>query len=521
MRTFILLFFATLISISSQAQITLWNDMEKKVTEEEHNPTFKSDIDSDSTVYTPEAWDTNWDSLMNSWYVKRYTNQTEHEGYNDETVPLHDSIIVARLSKLPNVIELPYNNIVRTCIDRYLNYRRNLVEYMLGLENFYFPMIEETLDKYGLPLELRYLTIIESALNPTALSRVGASGLWQFMLPTGKFYGLEINSLVDERRDPVKATDAACRYLKDLYQTYGDWNLAIAAYNCGAGNVSKAIKRSGGKKDYWTIYPYLPKETRTYLPFFIAANYVMNYYAYHQLYPVQTTLPLSTDTVMINKMIHFDQIAEVLQIDKEEIRALNPQYTRDIIPGHSKPQVLKLPAVKTYAYIDLEDKIADHKADELFTNRSYVGTSAANSTERIIYRVSKGETLASIGNKYGVSTASIRKWNKLKSNRITKGKQLILYVNNGGYPLNREVSTARANDTNTPKTSKTNVSSSNTTSNSATTRIATTRYIVKAGDSFYTIAQKFPGYRDKDLMKLNNTKSPALKAGQSIIVPKF
>ncbi|MDR2621253.1 MAG: lytic transglycosylase domain-containing protein, partial [Dysgonamonadaceae bacterium] len=259
------------IYISAQAQDTIEQGLETE----------------DTTLSIPEDWDANLNKLVNSWYVQHYATKIDHEGYQDNT-PADDTTYIERLSKLPNIIELPYNNIVRQCIELYVNRRRDLVEYMLGIESFYFPMIEETLDKYDLPLELKYLTIVESALNPTALSRKGASGLWQFMLGTGKIYGLEINSLIDERRDPLKSTDAACRYLKDLFDIYGDWNLVIAAYNCGAGNVNKAIRRANGKADFWKIYQFLPKETRTYVPLFIAANYTMNYYAYHQLYPAQT-----------------------------------------------------------------------------------------------------------------------------------------------------------------------------------------------------------------------------------------
>ncbi|GHT07949.1 hypothetical protein FACS189426_02390 [Bacteroidia bacterium] len=522
MRKTILILITILISVCAPAQVTLWKDLEKQIAaEESHDLTSASA--GDSAFYAPEAWDTNWDKLLNSWYVKNHTDKVNHDGYKDN-VPVSDSIYVDRLSKLPKVIELPYNDVVRSCIDFYVDRRRTLVEYMLGLENFYFPMIEETLDKYDMPLELKYLTIVESALNPIAVSRMGATGLWQFMLPTGKFYGLEINSLVDERRDPVKATDAACRYLKDLYNTYEDWNLAIAGYNCGAGNVNKAIKRAGGKKDYWAVYPYLPRETRTYVPYFIAANYVMNYYAYHQLYPVQTSLSLSTDTIMVNQMIHFEQIAEILQVDKEEIRALNPQYKKDIIPGNTKPHPLKLPSVKSYAFIEKESEIAGYRADELFPNRTYVGKTTGNQ-EKIVHKMAKGETLAIIGSKYGVTTANIRKWNSLKSNRVATGRNLTLYVDNGGYSINNstkataipKAATASSASKTTAKTAATATKAPTISSGGAT---ETGQYRVKSGDSFYSIAQKYPGYSTEDLMKLNNMRSSSLKIGQYIKVPK-
>jgi len=496
----------------SYAQIsTLYENEEKTISEDDQDDLIE---ESDSGLIDPEAWDTNFDNLLNSWYVKNYTDKKNHAGYHEDA-STSDLVYMERLSKLPNIIELPYNGTVRRCIDLYLERRRDLVEYMLGLEAFYFPMIEETLDKYGLPLELKYLPIIESAMNPVALSRAGASGLWQFIISTGKIYGLEINSLLDERRDPIKSTDAACRYLKDLYDTYGDWNLAIAAYNCGGGNVNKAIRRAGGTKDYWAIYPYLPRETRSYVPFFIAANYVMNYYAYHQLYPVQTSLPLSTDTVMVNQMIHFDQIADILKIDKEILRALNPQYKKDIIPGNYRPQILKLPAIQAYAFVEKENEIANHRTDELLTNRTYVQESKAVSrTEKITHKVTYGETVLTIANKYGVSAKSVRKWNRLRSNRVLMGKKLVLYVDNGGYASNdTEVKSASYS----PAASQRARSSSQ----SAYSSVDTTQYKVRQGDSFYTISQKYPGYTSSDLMKLNNMTSSNLKAGQYILVPRI
>jgi len=438
----------------SYSQITLWDQLREKAKNEdkinEDKVKDKGDtvndkkeqailtVEPDSGIVAPETWDTNFSNLLNSWYIKNYTTNFIDSGYKEDTAA-SDSIYMQRLSKLPNIIELPYNETVRKCIELYVDRRRELVEYMLGLQALYFPMIEETLDKYGLPLELKYLTIVESALNPAALSRAGASGLWQFIISTGKNYGLEINSLVDERRDPIKSTDAACRHLKDLHDMFGDWNLAIAAYNCGAGNVIKATKRAGGKSDYWTIYPYLPRETRSYVPLFIAANYIMNYYACHQLYPVQTSLPVATDTVMVTQMIHFDQIADILQIDKEMLRTLNPQYKRDIIPGNYQPQILTLPVIQLSAFVEKENEIASYKADEFFTNRTYVqANTAVNRLERITHKVRPGETVLSIANQYGVTASSVRRWNKLTSNRVLVGKVLILYVDNGGYTARRK-----------------------------------------------------------------------------------
>ncbi|MDR0412937.1 MAG: transglycosylase SLT domain-containing protein [Dysgonamonadaceae bacterium] len=476
------------------------------------------DVDSPASVdeafFVPESWDANLDSLINSQHVKYYMDKNAHPAY-DEAVVASDSVYVDRLSRLNNVIELPYNKIVRNCIDLYVDRRRNMVEYMLGLENFYFPMIEQALDENGLPLELKYLAVIESALNPVALSRVGASGLWQFMLTTGKQYGLEINSLVDERRDPVKATYAACEYFKDMYRIYGDWTLVIAAYNCGSGNVNKAIRRAGSA-DYWKIYPYLPRETRLYVPLFIAATYVMNYHANHHLRPVQTSLPVAVDTVMVaNRAIHFDQVAEILNVDKELIRILNPQYKRDIIPGNSKPRVLKLPALQAYAFVEKEDTIVNHRKEELFANRVYAGYSA-NHKEKIIHRVKQGETVVSIGNKYGVTAASIRKWNKLKSNRVGAGRNIVVYADNGGYIAQSSPASSTAGVKPAAKTAALTASAGRTTS--SLNRYNT--YKVRSGDTLYSIAQKYPGYSSGDLKKINNLKNSNLRIGQIIKVPK-
>jgi len=463
-------------------------------------------LESDSGIVAPDTWDNNYDSI-----------QSDTSAY-DENTPVSDEVYMDRLSKLPNIIELPYNPTVRRCIELYVERRRELVENMLGLEEVYFPMIEQTLDKYGLPLELKYLVIVESALNPTAFSRAGASGLWQFILSTGRLYGLEVNSLIDERRDPVKSTDAACRHLRDLYDMYGDWNLAIAAYNCGAGNVSKAIRRSGGQRDYWAIYPYLPRETRSYLPFFIAANYIMNYYSYHQLSPVQTSLPLSTDTVMVNRAIHFDQIADVLNIDKETIRALNPQYKKDIIPGNFKPQILKLPTSEAYAFVEKEDEIASYRTDELFPNRAFVESSQpVYRNEKIMHKVARGETVITIARKYGVSIRNVLRWNKLKYNMVPVGRTLVLYVDNGGYSENNSRPRRVTKPVSSDSYAELQKSSS---SSGGSSSIEAERYKVKAGDTFYTISRKYPGFSPSDLMKLNNRSNSDLKEGQYIRVPK-
>ncbi|MDE6171854.1 MAG: transglycosylase SLT domain-containing protein, partial [Bacteroides sp.] len=281
-------------------------------------------------------------------------------------------------------------------------------------------------------LELKYLPIIESALNPSARSRVGASGLWQFMLATGKMYGLESNSLVDERYDPIKSTWAAARYLKDLYDIYRDWNLVIAAYNCGPGTINKAIRRAGGKTDYWEIYNFLPKETRGYVPAFIAANYAMTYYCKHNICPMETSIPNATDTVQVTKNLHFEQLVDLCGVNLEELKSLNPQYKKNIIPGESKPQTLRLPLKYISTFIDQQDTIYSHRADELFKNRRTVGIPTTRRTTTgsgnlTYHKIRSGETLGSIARRYGVTVKQLQSWNGLRNTNISAGKQLKIY----------------------------------------------------------------------------------------------
>lgn len=280
------------------------------------------------SIELPKSMTYPLDSLLNDWKAKNYIDLGKDCSTAEINPLFSDSVYIDRLSRMPTVMEMPYNEIVRKFIDMYAGRLRNQVSFMLSACNFYMPIFEEALDAYNLPLELKYLPIIESALNPSAVSRAGAGGLWQFMIGTGKMYGLESNSLVDDRRDPIKATWAAARYLKDLYDIYHDWNLVIAAYNCGPGTINKAIRRSGGETDYWSIYNYLPKETRGYVPAFIAANYVMTYYCDHNICPMETNIPESTDTIQVNKNLHFQQIADLCNVPMDQIRSLNPQYKK-------------------------------------------------------------------------------------------------------------------------------------------------------------------------------------------------
>ena len=394
------------------------------------------------TIDLPMSMTYPLDSLLSDWKAKSYvTAPADACSTSDLNPTFPDSVYIDRLQRMPTLMEMPYNEVVRKFIDIYTGRLRDRVAFMLSASNFYMPIFEEALDAYNLPLELKYLPIIESALNPSAVSRAGASGLWQFMLSTGKLYGLESNSLVDDRRDPIKSTWAAARYLKEMYDIFGDWNLVIAAYNCGPGNVNKAIRRSGGKTDYWEIYNYLPRETRGYVPAFIAANYVMTYYCKHGICPMETTIPDATDTVQVSRELHFEQVADLCDVSLDELKSLNPQYKRNIIPGHTKPRTLRLPVSAVSAFIDQQDTIYLHRRDELFRNRRTVATPPARSTATrkrsgsspttgtlTYHRIQRGETLSSIAGEYGVTVRQIQDWNDMdNSTRITAGKKLKIY----------------------------------------------------------------------------------------------
>ena len=331
----------------------------------------RTDI-TDNDIVFPESFETDTREMLKNWYLQNYA-VLDAEVENRDAGDVSDAVIIKRLQAIPTTIELPYNQVVRSYIDRYVKRGRTLVEEMLGLSLYYMPIFEQALEKERLPLELKYLPVIESAMNPNAVSRAGAAGLWQFMVGTGKGLGLEVSTLVDERRDPYKSSDKAAKFLKNLYDIYGDWSLAIAAYNCGPGNVNKALRRAGGeKKDFWDIYDYLPKETRGYVPAFIAATYVMTYYKHHNISPSLAKRPLITDTVGVSRRIHFNQISKVLNVSLDELRALNPQYRCDVIPGSkSRPYTLVLPSQQIYAYIMSEDSISGYMASA-YTPRQVV-----------------------------------------------------------------------------------------------------------------------------------------------------
>ena len=348
-----------------------------------------------------------------------------------DTTTLPDSVYKARLQALPCVIELPYNERIKAFILRYVKRSPKQVARMMRMSEYYFPIFEEALGRYNLPYELKYVPIIESALNPMARSHAGAAGLWQFMPATGKLFGLEINSLVDERMDPLKSTEAACRFLSSMFAVYHDWNLVIAAYNCGSGNVNKAIRRAGGKHDFWSIYPFLPRETRNYVPIFIAANYAMNYGQEHGICKAPAEKTMITDTICTTRRMHLQQVSENLGIEMNELRRLNPQYSRDILPGGST-YTLCLPSEKAGLYIDQEDSIIAYKADSLINNRraeiDMAKVTSVSGAYRVngvtYYTIKNGDSLSTIAKKFHCTVKQLKQWNGLKNDNIRAGKKL-------------------------------------------------------------------------------------------------
>ena len=421
-------------NVAIQAQI------EEDYEDDEDEITVTDNNGQEEVIEFPEAMTFELDSLLNLYMSKNYLDEDNDCRMKDVNPVFEKEVFIERLKRIPSIIEMPYNEVVQKFIDRYSGRLRHSVSYMLGASNFYMPIFEEALETYGLPLELKYLPVIESALNPKAVSRVGATGLWQFMLATGKRYGLEVNSLVDERRDPIKASYAAANYLSDLYKVFGDWNLVIAAYNCGPDQINKAIHRSKGSKDYWQIYPYLPKETRGYVPAFIAANYIMTYYCEHNICPMTTRLPAKTDTVMVGRNVHLEQIASVCNIDIEQLRTLNPAYRRDIVPGATKLSAVRLPQTEVGKFIDLEDSIYAYNAEVLFSKRATVEvnddvptytrkSSSKRSRKKARSRgrnvtVKSGQTLSEIAKRNGTTVAKLRRLNGIKGSNIRAGKKL-------------------------------------------------------------------------------------------------
>ncbi len=472
------------------------------------------------------------DSLVNTWYVKIAIKNNLGE-YQGDTIPLQcpDSVYIKRLSKINSIISLPFNNIIRNHIEVYTIRQREKFSAVLGLRDYYFPMIEDVFDSYGLPAELKYMAVIESALNPGVVNRrSGATGLWQFMYSTGRMYGLTINSVVDERRDPLKATHAAARYIKDLYQIYNDWILVIAAYNCGPGNVNKAIKRSGNKKDYWGIYYKLPRETRGYIPQYIAAAYAVNYFAEHNIVPLPLNIPVATDTIMVNKDIHLAQISEVLGIPLGELYALNPQYKTGFVPGSSKPQTLTLPMNHLGDFINLNDTIRQYKPDLYLskstliadpTRSSYISTDIKGKT-KLIYTVKDRDNIGFVSEWYKVGLSDLRNWNNINRNNIRVGQKLVVYIDPSKSEYYSKINTMSFAEKQA-LAGKTAVYSSQplATLSSGESDGEFITYTVRNGDTIWDIVKMFDNVTTTQVLELNNISDAGrIKVGQKLKIKK-
>lgn len=452
----------------------------------------------------PESFDMALDSLLNSRYKEYYSLSKPHRQASKRELESKDQLYRDRLARMESAIPLTYNPAVREAIDLYVNRRSNLMSLMLSRATYYFPIIEEELDRQGLPLELKYLAIVESALNPTAVSRMGATGFWQFMLRTGKIYGLTINSVIDERMDPRKSTRAMCEYFKDMYALYGDWMLAIAAYNCGPGNINKAIRRSGGKRDFWEIFPYLPRETRSYVPFFIAAFYSMEYYREHDIRPSAIHIPIATDTVHLARRCTTRELAEITSVSLDTIELLNPMYKKGIIPGNQQSQVIVLPAQAAIDFASNKEKyFASHHKSEAKVEDSASDIEeeqAADSEREVTYRVRRGDSLGSIARRYHVTTAQIKEWNGLRSNTIHPGQKLVIRTG-----TKASVSAAKSGTSSKKK--------------SRTRQHSARYYTVKRGDTLSGIASKYKGVTVTQIKRANNLRSNNIRPGQRLLIP--
>ena len=498
---------------------------------------------SDPAIVYPESFEADTQKLLESWFVKNYT-ATDTRYATEPDVLVSDEVIVERLGKLPNVIEMPYNQIVRSYIEKFTKEDRAQVAALLGLSLYYNPIFEQALEEQGLPLELKYLPMIESSLDPNAVSKHGAAGLWQFMLATAKGLGLEVNSIIDERRDPYLSSETAAPYLKGLYESYGDWSLAIAAYNCGPGTLNKAIRRAGGdpkEHDFWSIYNYLPEETRGYVPAFIAVNYVMTYYPQHNISPVLPTSPLVMDTIHVADRIHFDQISNVLDIPVEELRILNPQYRADVIPGSvDSPCNLILPSQQIHAYLMSEEDIKAYEIEK-YGLRGTVNPGEApadalavvedteiwnvpdpktgdrvisdGETQTIIHKVKAGETLSSIAKTYEVSVEDIKQTNSLRRNAVRVGQQLRI---NTSAPIGVVESTVAAVTKTPPAQSE--KPKKNTSTQSSRPAAKATTHTVKKGETLSKIASNY-GTTVTALKNANGLKSDGLRVGQKLTIP--
>ena len=516
--------------------------------------------------YTPEVSD----SLLSLWYVHSRVSADDISEYDMDSVRFQsnvsDEVYIERIRQMNSFITLPYNDIVKNYIILYSEKMSAKMSEILGLSRYYMPIFEEILNRYDMPEELKAMAVIESALNPRAVSRAGAKGMWQFMYATAKMYDLHIDSFVDERLDPVKSAEAAAQYLKDSYEIFGDWNLAIASYNCGAGNVNRAIRRSGGKREFWDIYPYLPRETRGYVPAFVGALYAMNYYKEHGIKPAAIEMPAHVDTFRINKMLHLRQVSDLTGAPLDELKNLNPQYSHEIIPGNDREYILRLPYNYSNAFIDNEDSLYRHKADEYFNPVTLKKIKDGADGERVVYTVRSGDYLGRIASRHRCTVAQIKRWNNLSSNNIRVGQRLVIY-RGGNAPASASSSSSAAKSAPPANATTYTVKSGDVlgkiaerhgctvaqlkswnglTSNNIkvgqklivaapaakasqtaqTSKAASsssgeyTTYVVKEGDSFYSIAKNYPGVSAQNIMDYNGLNSSKIRPGMTIKIPR-
>ena len=474
------------------------------------------------------------DSLLSLWYVHKSMLKGDTVSFNMDSVHFRSSVTdkeyLQRLADMNSFITLPFNETVRNYIILYSEKMPTKMSSMLALSQYYFPIFEEIFDRYGLPKELKYMAVIESAFNPVAVSRAGAKGMWQFMYNTAKMYGLTINSFVDERLDPVKSADAAARYMRDAYRIFGDWNLAISSYNCGSGNVNKAMRRSGSR-EFWPVYNYLPRETRGYVPAFVGAMYAFTYYREHGLVPEIDSMPVQVDTFHIRRMLHFQQVSALTGVSVEMLKKLNPQYVHDIVPGTAKEEyVLRLPYQYTTKFIENEDSVYAYNAKEYFSPATLqnIAVSGSASSQRIAYKVKSGDYLGRIASRYHVTVKQIMEWNHLRNTNLRVGQVLYIYGKFNG-PVAQ--SSGASSKSSAASSSKGSASSDGATRASSKGSAATpppaesaaegtyTVYVVKSGDSLYRISQDYPGVSADDIMKFNGIGKD-IRPGMKLKIPK-
>ena len=474
------------------------------------------------------------DSLLSLWYVHKSMLKGDTVSFNMDSVHFRSSVTdkeyLQRLADMNSFITLPFNETVRNYIILYSEKMPTKMSSMLALSQYYFPIFEEIFDRYGLPKELKYMAVIESAFNPVAVSRAGAKGMWQFMYNTAKMYGLTINSFVDERLDPVKSADAAARYMRDAYRIFGDWNLAISSYNCGSGNVNKAMRRSGSR-EFWPVYNYLPRETRGYVPAFVGAMYAFTYYREHGLVPEIDSMPVQVDTFHIRRMLHFQQVSALTGVSVEMLKKLNPQYVHDIVPGTAKEEyVLRLPYQYTSKFIENEDSVYAYNAKEYFSPATLqnIAVSGSASSQRIAYKVKSGDYLGRIASRYHVTVKQIMEWNHLRNTNLRVGQVLYIYGKFNG-PVAQ--SSGASSKSSAASSSKGSASSDGATRASSKGSAATpppadsaaegtyTVYVVKSGDSLYRISQDYPGVSADDIMKFNGIGTD-IRPGMKLKIPK-